>query len=128
MEQRSGLKTAPHTDDDEILYAEPLPPVVPPGEYIASISALTKATRFQKMTVDFTFQIVTPDPKFDVRLPGYGHLLKNGRPGPRSKLMRWMRLVQRFTGEKVQRVSLRQFGHLWYRVAVEIVTHNHEQR
>lgn len=116
-------------DDDEIIFAEPLPPLVPPGEYDAIIETAKRVERFKRHMLELSFRLVTMGPAFNVRMKGYCSVpKKKGRIPAGSKLAGWMRLLAAFTGGSSSKVALRSFKEYWFRVKVETVTKNYDQQ
>ena len=112
--------------------AEALPPLIPPGEYGAVVTAIKKVFRFGRAMVEFSFRIVTFGPSFNTQLKGYCTVptmkIKNVPIPGGSKLARWMRTVAAFTGCRPTRMSLGEFRWYWYTVTVATVTRNHRQQ
>jgi hypothetical protein len=118
-------------DDDVILWADELPPLLPDGEYDFVCRSVTRVQRFKsRWVVDFEFIIVTLGPYFRAVLPGYCPLgaTRTARIGPRSKLASWLRAIAAFSGEHPSRVPLSAFRRYWFRGKVAKTTTDHQQR
>ena len=134
-----------HHDDDELLRAEPRPPLIPAGEYDAIITGTTRVVYFQRHQFEFVFRLVSLGQGFNARMKAYctappprptrtpkPSIMKKSRKPRRipagSKLGRWVSLIAAFTGGNASRMSLSEFSRYWYRVKVETVTHDHRQQ
>ena len=119
--------------DDLIISTTDDAQLVEPGRYDAVVISCRKECRFNRDLIAFKFRLVTQGGSFDVILPGYCNLDfgrgRNRQIPPRSKLGRWLRVINRFDPSvSTRRFHLSIFSQFQFVVEVGVTALDHLQR
>lgn len=119
--------------DDLVISTTDEAPLVEPGCYDAVVISCRKECRFNRDLIAFKFRLVTQGQFFDAVLPGYCNLDfgrgRNRQIPTRSKLGRWLRVINRFDPSvATRRAPLSIFSQFQFVVEVGVTVQNYLQR
>jgi hypothetical protein len=101
---------------------------IKPGEYDATVISCQQINKFNRKQVLFKFRLFEMGPADKVEVEGYAALGHDGSVRPDSKLARWSRLIADWDGRRKDRISLSAFKKFCFRVEIETVIQDREQK
>ena len=113
-------------DDDIIIESDPAVLVPDGDQYLAIVVSAARVTYYQRLGLEFLFQLVGDGVGRDDRVPGYCPFTR--RAGAHTKLHRWVRAITAYTHGSPSKVPLNAFRQYLFRVRIETVTKDSRQQ